>query len=552
MFIDKKIDENGDVYLKYFLIDTSLNDRGWAASPEWVDAIAQTAKELKVPVTVVRDIKDSIRPGVPTGDYHAFHPNPQAPPLDDIEHAKKFQWAQVIDIVPTNPQRLAANSSMPNHMGQNIIPSGIYKGYDAILKVTDSDVAKAIREGRTDVIPPEVSPGIVWYSGPKHSVEQAAILHLASVPKGAYGPRAKQIAQCIGGDSCQKKLLAASSSAVGVPIFEKEPKNWFESITDIVQEHHDDKIDEIPKLDVDLNQPKYHDRTGGCPLVALSSLVSDSGISTNSMSFSSQNSSRSPTPHTYGTMKSYGASGNLLGTQQSSNKGFQVTSQTPQKSKLKVTIKSPKRLTNSQANDDEEKKKLAEAQLAATPQTNTEVAKPNPVQADHHKSPEELEKEKQEQEGQQEQQPQAQAQPQPDQALPQDGNITPDKAVKELDNMRREIAAERRRWTVATLIPREEFSNKNGKVQEKEWLKAIDEAIAKGWTDDHIIEYYELRRQARAAQQVPLLSQQVSRPVAGKLGASSLSAEKANSSQDAPYDYETTVKCIKLMKGRVF
>lgn len=540
MFIDKQIDENGDVYLKYFLIDTSLNDRGWAASPEWVDAIAQTAKELKVPVTVVRDIKDSVRPGVPTGDYHAFHPDPNAPPKLDIEHARKFQWAQVVDVVPTHPTRLAANSSLPNHIGQNMIPSGIYKGYDVILKATDPDVAQAIREGRTDVIPDEVSPGIVWYSGPQHAIEQAAIVHIASVPKGAYGPKAKQIAKCIGGESCQKKLLAASSSAVGVPIYETEPKNWFESITDIVQEHHDNNIDEIPKLNIDLNQPKYHDRTGGCPLVALSSLVNGSVTSNNNMSFS-QNSNRS-TPHTYGTNKFYGATGNLLGTQQSSNKGFQVTSETPQKSKLKIMIKSPKRFANAKAQTDEEKRKLAEAQFAATPQAHNPEPNPNP---------EENKEEVKPQEQNQEQQPQNPEQAQQEQ-IPQEGNnITPEKAVRELENMRREIAQERRRWTVATLVPREEFANKNGKVLEKEWLKAIDEAIAKGWTDDHIIEYYELRRQARAAQQVPLLTQQV-RPVAGKLGASSVSADNSNSSQDSPYDFETTEKCIKLFKRRGF
>ncbi len=521
MFIDKQIDDNGDVYLKYFLIDTSLNDRGWAASPDWVDAIAQTAKELQVPVTVVRDIKDSIRPGVPTGDYHAFHPDPNSPPKMDLEWAKKFQWAQVVDVTPTNPKRLAANSSMPNHIGQNMIPSGIYKGYDAILKVTDPDVAQAIREGRTDVIPQEVSPGIVWYSGPQHAIEQAVILHLASVPKGAYGPKAKQIAQCFGGTSCQKKLLAASSSAVGVPIYEREPQNWFESITEIVQEYHEDEnIPEVKSIDVDLNQPKYHDRTGGCPLIALSSLVNQNITSSNNMSFNNQNSNRS-TPHTSGINRFYGANGSLLGTQQSSNKGFQVTSETPQKTKLKIKVK--RRFANKQTSP-EEQKKLA--------QTST-AEQPNPEQKEEVK-PEE--QQNQEQLGTE--QPIGNAEPKAD------------KAIQELEKMKQEVAAERRRWTVATLIPREEFANKNGKVMEKEWLKAIDEAIAKGWTDDHIIEYYELKRQARAAQQVPLLTQQTSRPVAGKLAASSISEENANSSQDSPYDFETTEKCIKLFTRR--
>ena len=313
MFVDRFTDNQGRLFLKYFLIDTSKNDRGWAVTPDAIDTFVETFKGK--PVTLMRNKEESL-----FGDYHPFSPNINSPVSDDIQFAEKYAVGHIVDVVPAAPERLSAYSGGDPH----------YKSYEAIWEVEDPIAKAELLKEDTKLIPPAVSPGIVWFTGSRDHVEQFTGVHLALVPEGAYGLRAKQIAKCEGGPvQCRTELLAAS-------------------------------------------YPSYEMRTGGCPLSAFSSLVNDSASSnTESMSVSNYHASPQgnvPTPRTIGTNTLRGPTGNVMATQTSTASGVNnaPTQQAPKK--LQLRLKDPKRfLVNKQPSQEEEENKLKVATMEGQP-----------------------------------------------------------------------------------------------------------------------------------------------------------------------------------------
>lgn len=268
-----------------------------------------------------------------------------------------------------------------------------YKSYEAIWEVEDPIAKAELLKEDTQLIPPAVSPGIAWFAGSSDAVEQFTGLHLALVPAGAYGLRAKQIAKCNGGPTqCRTELLRAS-------------------------------------------YPSYEERTGGCPLSAFSSLVNDSGTSdTVSMSVSNYHASPQgsvPGPRTIGTNTFRGPTGNVMATQNSTASGVQQAPiATPKK--LQLRLKDPKRfLVNKQpsiSQEEEDKDKQPEPTKPVEPEPvlNKPVEQPAAETPIAVTAPENTEK------------------------------VDP-KVMKELEELRTKAQAQERRWHLSNIIPRELF-----------------------------------------------------------------------------------------------
>jgi hypothetical protein len=486
-FIERTRDDTGRLFLKYFLADDTLNDRGWRLSPESLQAFAQSFKGK--PFTLVKDKSESL-----FGDYHPFAPKESATIQEDIDFAEKYAIGHIIDVTPTPKDRLGAGASM---------------GFEAIIEIEDPMIKTEFLKEDTHLIPPEVSPGVVRLAGSRDNVEEFWGLHLAAVPQGAYGPRAREIARCSGEhQACVHTLLAAAS--------ERDQK---------IFQHL------LPPQFLPTAQPPwlpqaYQSNTGSCPIGALENLAASTISSSHSTENTNSNSSMSynatgsvgnssvgkaPAPH-YGTSTFSSPTGATIATQNYNRpqQGQAPVQQVPlQQAKPKIVLKNPKRFL-----------------------VNTNL--------DHHKTPEELEKERQEQEQQQK----PEGEQQESLAAPSIAQADP-KVLKELEELRKTTAAQERRWKLANMIPRDLFVDKNGRFREKDWQQAIDDTIARNIPDDLVVELYELKKKALQYPEIAAVPQ--ARKNTGRLGASSIAIQ--NSSSQVNEEQDKIVKLLQLNGG---
>lgn len=193
VLVNRYIDDKGDLFLKFFLIDSSENNRRWRTTDAANEAYARTA--IGTPFTLMLNKQES-----KYGDFHPFLPNPEAPVKDQIDFAFKYAIGQIVDVSKDSEQYKAAGYAANND-----------SPWFATVKITDPMAKEEFQKPDTRLIPKAVSPGIIHLSGPDDAITEYHIVHLAAVPEGAYGPRAIKWASCNGDAlSCIPKLKAAS------------------------------------------------------------------------------------------------------------------------------------------------------------------------------------------------------------------------------------------------------------------------------------------------------------------------------------------------------
>lgn len=187
--------KGNDLYLKYFLIDSSFNNRGWSVDPSQIPRLAQEA--IGKPFTDYEDFTVT-----PFNDGHPWSPKEKATFKDHLEHAFNKKTGIIVDFSPVS--RNALKSASGYDIQQN-------HGYYVTVKVTDENKKQQYLDNPARI--PRVSPGIYDYDFtklPANNLQNIDFVHLAGVKYGAYGDKARVYAQCSGGYECLNHLKGAS------------------------------------------------------------------------------------------------------------------------------------------------------------------------------------------------------------------------------------------------------------------------------------------------------------------------------------------------------
>lgn len=198
-FVESTLDAAGDLYLKYFFADTgfsdSLNSDGQYLSfnKEALDAKDNDAIGLPFSMLPAREL--SIKK-----DFHPWHPKGGAATWDEhIAFAKSYSPGHIVAITKDTQLTGAAIDSIKQNNGRF-----------AIIKITDQRARDAFRND-PNLIPRQVSPGYLNFEAPNYAnVKNFKWVHLAAVPRGAFGDRATVYASCLGGNECVNHLVGAS------------------------------------------------------------------------------------------------------------------------------------------------------------------------------------------------------------------------------------------------------------------------------------------------------------------------------------------------------
>ena len=281
MFLERFTDDKGDLFIKFPLINNFLNDRKWRASPEANAEYVYTA--IGKPLTLMVDPTDSIRPGVPyPGDYHPFAKGGSATVPEHVEFAKRYAYGTTVDVTQDSGKYKAASGEIP---------------WFGIGKVEDPVVKEEWLKPASKLIPPGFSPGIIHLEGPDDDISKYEIVHIASVPAGAFGPKFVTIATCQGAlNTCAPQLKAASGITYRNAV-----------IATPITPHKSEFVFSIPKT--------YKEKTGCCPLDAFSSLLTKSASTDHNMSLNASNA-MTPGPGTFTSntpQEIRSGDGNILG-----------------------------------------------------------------------------------------------------------------------------------------------------------------------------------------------------------------------------------------------
>lgn len=527
MFVDRYTDNEGNLFVKYFLIDSSLNDRKWATTDEANERYARTA--IGTPFTVMHDKKESL-----FGDYHPFLKG-DAPVKEQIDFAYKYAIGQIVDVTKDSGQYKAAGGPVMD------------KPWFAIVKITDPTAKEELSKPDTKLIPEAVSPGIIHYDGPDNAISSYHIVHLAAVDRGAYGPRAVKVASCNGDAlSCVPELKSAAKitnkqdfssleyynrhllnvsggelvndPTVYVPVLwranlgasscdvcERLDGSVFDSVD--ANRHfpaHDhckcelvEEVTEEDLLGASYISPKirkrrkkaasYKERNQICPLQVLSSYAQKSGSSDIIMSAVSNAST--PAPQTFGT-----------GTISTSYPDQQQQSSQAAKPTIRIRKKPLALAYGQESEENGQQAEQPEGNNGEQEQTQT-LENPQASVASVTKELAQLKKQYESQAN-----------------------------VWKQDSMRRELQ---------DAIPKSLFTDQKGRFREKDWQREVDARLQQGLPIETIREIYQLKVQMLEVPEIAIKSKR----------ASSLSLPKGASSQ---YDAEDEEKRMKLAElGRM-
>jgi hypothetical protein len=258
VYLERFTDPKGDLFIKFPLINNLVNERGWAATPQANARYAATA--IGKPITLMLDKEMSL-----FHDYHPFSLKPGASNQEHIEFARRYAYGTIVDVTTDSGKYKAASGEIP---------------WFGIARVDDETVKAEWLKPASKLLPPGFSPGIIQLDGPDNGITKYEILHVASVPSGAFGPKFVTLAKCQGAlQQCAPQLRAAS------------------------------QLIEAGKT--------YKQRTNCCPLEAFSSLHIKSANSDNKNMSLNPNANSTPGPGTFpSTGTGVSTSGDILATQQ--------------------------------------------------------------------------------------------------------------------------------------------------------------------------------------------------------------------------------------------
>lgn len=198
-FVESTLDAAGDLYLKYFFADSSITEHPNGDQKHFSlnkEALAARDNEaIGLPFTILPSRDLSIK-----RDFHPWHPKGGAATFDEhIAFAKSY-----------SPGHIVAITSDTKLVGASIDAIKQNGGRFAIIKITDSNARDAFRKD-PNLIPKAVSPGFMNFEVPNYdNVRNFKWVHLAAVPRGAYGDKATVYASCLGGNECINNLVGAS------------------------------------------------------------------------------------------------------------------------------------------------------------------------------------------------------------------------------------------------------------------------------------------------------------------------------------------------------
>jgi len=196
-FVSYELDNNGDLFLKYFLIDASTASNTfageWSVTPEAIAANDQKAVGIPFTVLPTKDLSINL-------DWHAWNPNPDATIDDHRAFARNY--------APGYVKAITRDSSIMSGAVNDIKKNG---GRFAIVHINDKRARDAYIKN-PELIPKAVSPGILGDTKKGQiGVDNFEWVHLAAVPKGAFGDKATLYGKCIGPhNQCVNSLLSAA------------------------------------------------------------------------------------------------------------------------------------------------------------------------------------------------------------------------------------------------------------------------------------------------------------------------------------------------------
>ena len=207
--VDYYTNTEGDLFLKFFLLDSSFNTRGFSVDSSEIERLAKAA--IGSPYTDYEDFPNTL-----FGDGHPWSPKEKATLKDHIDYANDNKTGIIVDFSPVS--RNALKSASGHDIENN-------HGFYATVKILDP-VKKELYLKNPERIP-RVSPGIFDYNFtplPAKNLKDVDFVHLAGVRYGAYGEKARLYAKCSGGYECINHLKGASElSSLGE--FDTQNKN---------------------------------------------------------------------------------------------------------------------------------------------------------------------------------------------------------------------------------------------------------------------------------------------------------------------------------------
>jgi hypothetical protein len=191
--------ENGDLYLKVFLLGKDINGNKWGIHQTTVEDNIRTA--IGKPLVIYKDTgeePDRIRytPDGPKGEWPRKKGQYNHPPWDphSIEHSREMQQQHKVGEI----ERVAKNQQTGDYWG--------------MVKITDPDLKSVLKTNPT--LPFYVSPQL-WRlnQDETHILKNWEFMHLAIVSQPAFGVRATVQGSCAGdSSSCTRQFMAMNAS----------------------------------------------------------------------------------------------------------------------------------------------------------------------------------------------------------------------------------------------------------------------------------------------------------------------------------------------------
>jgi hypothetical protein len=200
-----KTDKNGDVYIRSFLINDKVNDRGWSIEPN-----QNILSILGKPLIRYRD-----------------------PISERVDHVHWRSWRSAEANIKAQERNAIGRV-------ESVLRGTETGNYYVDIKVTDKAAKEYIKSFSDRKIPIAVSPQLTYSLDGINTdkyYRNYNFTHLAIVePKGAYGPDARVLHVCNGDhDTCKKQFENPSAAAASASASESKqrPKVASGSVSDV-------------------------------------------------------------------------------------------------------------------------------------------------------------------------------------------------------------------------------------------------------------------------------------------------------------------------------